>query len=225
MIINILSGDVMGQYADKLGFADKVIPFGESMITGHPTGDIFSKEFIAERAASLKTTPEKYRKKIVFPLSKLRSTDEVHVWFGRDMYCQINLITVLALLEKNGIKSAVFHEVFEDDMVEKSKTEISTEGFSDAYNSILVSREPTVTGLDTVNSAIELYFEFINADGPLCDFIKENKDDSVLTLTLKIIRSYAEYGLGDVACKDLILRVREKQNIGAKDLSDGEAQA
>ena len=195
MIINILSGDVMG----------------ESMITGHPTSDIFSQEFIAERAASLKTTPEKYRKKIVFPLSKLRSTDEVHVWFGRDMYCQINLITVLALLEKNGIKSAVFHEVFEDDMVEKSKTEISTDGFTDEYNSILVNREPTVTGLDTVNSALEMYFEFINAEGPLCDFIRENKDDSVLTLTLKIIRSYAEYGLGDVACKDLILRVREKQ--------------
>ncbi len=211
MIINILSGDVMGQYADKLGFSDKVIPFGESMITGHPTSDIFSKEFIAERAASLKTTPEKYRKKIVFPLSKLRSTDEVHVWFGRDMYCQINLITVLALLEKSSIKSAVFHEVFEDDMVEKSKTEISTDGFTDAYNSILVNREPTVTGLDTVNSALEMYFEFINAEGSLCDFIRENKDDSVLTLTLKIIRSYAEYGLGDVACKDLILRVREKQ--------------
>ena len=68
-----------------------------------------------------------------------------------------------------------------------------------------------MTGLDTVNSALEMYFEFINAEGSLCDFIRENKDDSVLTLTLKIIRSYAEYGLGDVACKDLILRVREKQ--------------
>ncbi len=209
MIINILSGDCMVEYSEQLGFKDKVIAFGESVITGRLTSEIFSPDFITARASSLGIHQDKYKKRFVQPLTKLRSTDDVHLWFGVDMFCQMNLICVLAILEKAGIEKATFHEVFEDEMIEKSVTQISTQGFSQAYEAVLVNHNAFVTNIDSVNSAQELYFEFINAEnGPLCSFIRENSEDSVLTLSIKIIRSFAQYGLGDIQCKDLILRVR-----------------
>ncbi len=209
MRINILSGDAMVSYAEQLGIKDHIIAFGEAIITGRVTSEPMSNEFTSARVASLGTSNEKYRKRIVQPLSKLRSSDEVHLWFGKDMFCQMNLICVLAILESKGIEKATFHEVFEDEMVEKGVTEVETRGFIQCYEEILVNHNSYVTPLDSINSVLEMYFEFIGADkGPLISFIKENPDDSVLTLTIKIIKGFAEYGLGDVQCKDLILRVR-----------------
>ncbi len=209
MRINILSGDAMVSYAQQLGIKDHIIAFGEAIITGRVSGEPMSNEFINARVASLNTSADKYRKRISQPLSKLRSNDDVHLWFGKDMFCQMNLVCVLAVLESKGIEKATFHEVFEDEMAEKSVSEIQTHGFIQCYNEILVNHNSFITPQDSINNVLEMYFEFINADkGPLISFIKENPDDSVLTLTVKIIKAYAEYGLGDVQCKDLILRVR-----------------
>ena len=198
----------MAEYSEQLGIKEHTTPFGEAVISGKLTENIFSKEFISARAASLGTSPEKYSRKIAQPLSKLRPDDEVHLWFGKDMFCQMNLICVLAVLEKAGIKSAIFHEVFEDQMIEKGSTVIETSGFSEVFRSVLINHKPVVTSVDSVNSAMEMYFEFISTNGPLCDFIRSNNEDSVLTLTFKIIKGFAQYGLGDIQCKELILRVR-----------------
>ena len=210
MKINIVSGDAMAPYAEKLGCKEHMTAFGESIISGEVSPNLFSPEFISARAASLGTAPDKYRKKIVQPLLKLRASDEVHLWFGKDMFCQMNLIAVLAVLERAGIKSAVFHEVFEDEMVEKGSSEIETEGFGKIYADVIVNHVRCATSVPTINDAMELYFEYINADGPLCSFIRANSADSVLGLTIKIVKQFPEYGLGDIQCAELIGRIRGK---------------
>lgn len=141
-------------------------------------------------------------------MTKLRTGDEVHLWFGKDLFCQINMLTCLAYLEKLGIKEATFHEVFEDEMKEMSVTKISTQGFLSAFESIVINKTATATPLETLNSVQDMYFEFHSLNGPLCDFIRENPDASVFSLTVKMIKQFAGYGFSDVQSKNLIERIR-----------------
>ncbi len=208
MVIHILSGDAMAEYSDTLGFSGYTIAFSEEMISGQAHIDIFGQEFCKVRAEFHKMNPDKYRKKIAYPMTKLRTGDDVHLWFGKDLFCQINMLTCLAFLEKLGIKEATFHEVFEDEMKEMSVTKIPTQGFLSAFESIVINKTATATPLETLNSVQDMYFEYHNLNGPLCDFIRENPETSVFPLTIKIIKQFAQYGLSDVQCKSLIERIR-----------------
>ena len=209
MVIHIISGDTMNEYSEKLGFSGHVVVMNEEMMSGPCVPEVFSNEFIKTRSSFRSIHPDKYRKHTATPFLKMRKDDDVHLWFGKDMFCQINMLTVLAYLEKLGVEKAIYHEVFEDEMTEISKLEISTKNFSNAYESVLINHEFYASSVESINNAQSLYFETITLDGPLCDFIRENKDDSILALTIKIIRSYAQYGLSDVQCKRLIENIRE----------------
>ncbi len=208
MVIHIISGDTMNEYSHELGFNGHVVVMSEEMMSGSTHSDIFSNEFIKTRSEFHKIHPDKYKKRVALPFLKMRQGDEVHLWFGTDMFCQMNMLTVLAFLEKLGIDKATFHEVFEDEMKEISKSEISTAGMSEVYKSVLINHEFCASTLEVLNKAQDLYFETITLRGPLCDFIRENKEDSVLALTVKMIRSFAQYGLGDVQSARLIETVR-----------------
>lgn len=212
MVIHILSGDAMAQYSDTLGFSGYTIAFAEEMISGDAHIDIFGTEFCKIRADFHNMNPDKYKKKIAYPMTKLRTGDEVHLWFGKDLFCQINMLTCLAYLEKLGIKEATFHEVFEDEMKEMSVTKIQTDGYLKSFESIVINKTSVATPLEALNSVQDMYFEYHSLNGPLCDFIRENSETSVFALTVKIIKQFAGYGLSDVQSKSLIERIRNTQN-------------
>ena len=95
------------------------IPFCESMISGKVTEkEPFSQDFISERCKALGVPIDKYRKRFAGQLLKMRAGDEVHVYFGEDLFCQLNLITLLAYLERIGVSKVTYHVVFEDEMKE-----------------------------------------------------------------------------------------------------------
>jgi AraC-like DNA-binding protein len=78
------------------------VPFNEAMCWGETDETIFSPEFIQTRARSLKSTEEEYKKIVIEPLKLLfdEQFDIIVLWFGDDVFCQMNLITILAYLEQ-----------------------------------------------------------------------------------------------------------------------------
>lgn len=208
MLFNILSGDEMAQYADTLQIKGNIICFSESLISGPVKGQPFSDKFISERSAFHQVHPDKYRKKFAQSFIKLRQGDEIHLWFGEDLFCQLNLICVLAHLEKIGIADAVFHVVFEDEMKQTALLNISSKGFLEVYNNVFINKTVVPTGIEITDKALTLYTDLLDDNGVLATFVKQNPDDSILSLTVKIIRSYASYGLGEVQCKEFIERIR-----------------
>lgn len=208
MRFNIVSGDDMAQYADTLEIKGNIIIFSESLISGPVKSQPFSEQFISERSAFHSVNADKYRKKFAHSFLKLRKGDEIHLWFGEDLFCQLNMICVLAHLEKIGIQDAVFHVVFEDEMKQTALLNISSKGFCDVYNNVFIDKKIVPTGIEITDKALTLYSDLLDDNGVLATFVKQNLDDSVLSLTVKIIKSYASYGLGDVQCKEFIERIR-----------------
>ncbi len=199
----------MVSYDKELGFK-ACIPFCESMISGKVTeGEPFSQGFIAERCRTLSIPVDKYRKRFANQLLKMRSSDDVHVYFGEDLFCQLNLITLLAYLERIGISKVTYHVVFEDEMKETALIEnLETAGFGEIYKAVLINHTSVGTSLEITNKAIMLYSDYLDNNGAIASFIKSNPDDTVLQLTVKLIRQFAQYGLGDVQSAELINRVR-----------------
>lgn len=214
MRINIVSGDAMAEYGDKLGFKNCTV-FSEAMIDGMVKDTVpFSQSFINERAKFHGTHPDKYRKKCAQQLLKMRAGDEVHVYFGEDLFCQLNLITVLAYLERIGIPKVTYHVVFEDEMEETALIEnLETAGFSEIYKSVLINHTSATVPLEIMEKGIMLYLDYLDEGGKLASFIRSNETDSVLQLTVKIIKQLPEYGLGTEQCAYVINKYRPERKM------------
>ena len=214
MRINIVSGDAMAEYGENLGFKNCTI-FAEAMIDGIVKDPVpFSQSFISERAKVHGTHPDKYRKKCAQQLLKMRSGDEVHVYFGEDLFCQLNLITLLAYLERIGIAKVTYHVVFEDEMKETALIEnLETTGFSEIYKAVLINHTSAAVPLEIMEKGIMLYQDYLDENGKLATFIRSNETDSVLQLTVKIIKQLPEYGLGTEQCAYAINKYRPERKM------------
>ena len=214
MRINIVSGDAMAEYGQNLGFKNCTI-FGEAMIDGTVKDAVpFSQSFIGERAKVHGIHPDKYRKKCAQQLLKMRAGDDVHVYFGEDLFCQLNLITLLAFLEKQGIDKVTYHVVFEDEMKETALIEnLETQGFSEIYKAVLINHTTASVPLEIMEKGISLYLDYLDENGKLATFIRSCETDSVLQLTIKIIKQLPEYGLGEEQCSYVVNKYRPERKI------------
>lgn len=214
MRINIVSGDAMAQYGESLGFKN-CIAFNEAMIDGTVKDSVpFSQSFINERAKVHGIHPDKYRKKNAQQLLKMRAGDEVHVYFGEDLFCQLNLITLLAFLENQGIESVTYHVVFEDEMKETALIEnLETKGFTEIYKFVLINHTTVSVPLEIMEKGIMLYQDYLDENGKLASFIRSNETDSVLQLTIKIIKQLPEYGLGEEQCSYVVKKYRPERKM------------
>ena len=214
MRINIVSGDTMAEYGEQLGFKNSTV-FSEAMIDGIVKDTTpFSQSFINERAKVHGVHPDKYRKKCAQQLLKMRAGDDVHVYFGEDLFCQLNLITLLAFLEKQGIDKVTYHVIFEDEMKETALIEnLETSGFSEIYKAVLVNHTSAAVPLEIIEKGIMLYMDYLDENGKLASFIRSNETDSVLQLTVKIIKQLPEYGLGEEQCSYIIGKYRPERKM------------
>ncbi|HHU59913.1 TPA: hypothetical protein GXZ34_03215 [bacterium] len=104
MKLEILNGQVMYDHFNNLKNNNSIyVPFNEAMCEGPPHIDIFSDAFITDRCKSLGVTYLEYKKITLEPLEPLLDNKfkEVILWFDEDMFCQINMLTILAYLDQN----------------------------------------------------------------------------------------------------------------------------
>lgn len=205
-ILNITNGNVFNEYylSNYNGFA---VPFCECMMDGDTSADIYSDKFIKLRSHALNVDENEYIAKMYVPdvLSKHLYT-EIHLWFGKDTFCQMNLLTVLAYLEQIGYCGRVFLNYINDETFEVIEADIAIDLgiYNEVYNCILILKEvPDNIGVLCARG-IDLYFDYHSKEGELMRLIKENADKDELELIRLLLNSSKEYGLSDLQAKKLI---------------------
>ena len=164
-ILNITNGDYFNEYFISR-YGGMAIPFCEAMMDGDTVEAIYSDEFIALRAKSLNVSEDEYRGKMhVHDSLKRNSYKMIRLWFGRDTFCQVNLLTLLAYLEQIQWEGEIRLNIADDVTYEVISGDIPVllGAYSALYRDVVVLRKstPAVGVID--KRALELFFDYLIA--------------------------------------------------------------
>lgn len=208
--LNITNGDYFNEYfLSKVG--GKAIPFCEAMMDGNAVSEIYSHKFIELRSKELNVTAEEYRAKMhVHDALADSKYAELSLWFGKDTFCQMNLLTILAYLEQIEYDGKVALNYIDDETFEviEDNIPVALGSYKKLYEDILIAKkQPTDLGVLDVK-AIKLYFDYHSENGALARLIKENSDKDDLAIICLLIENSKEYGLSDLQAQKLINEYR-----------------
>ena len=210
-VLNILNGQIM--YEDfkenKLMGDSDYAPFNEAMCVNVTTKQVFDDEFIKTRAAGHHDSVENYINMVIDPLKPLFNKDYTYIvlWFGEDMFCQMNLLTILAYLEQSGYDGKVFLNSFREDEFKVSQTELILGNYASVYNDVLVHHErPTHDLLPVMFQAIDLYLDMLREDNEVVKYISKHKHLPTSELITRLFDLYPTIGYGDSQYLELINR-------------------
>lgn len=209
MIINITNGEEFNNYISSKE-EGLFIPFNEALIDGINLYPLFSLEFIFERCKSLKVSKDLYLSKLdVFlnVLKKINSNDILILWFGKDTFCQINLLGVLTYLESLNISNKIFLNIIDDETKEilEKETEIKLGSFTNTYKRLFIDNKFIKCELDYINIAIKEYFYLKDKNNDIYKFIESNSSKlNKENLFKQVFLMTRKYGLGDSQIYNLI---------------------
>lgn len=208
-VLNITNGDYFNNYfLSKHG--GTAVPFREVMMDGDTVTDIYSDEFVALRSAELGVNSEEYRAKTLVSEALISDYSELCLWFGKDTFCQINLLTLLAYLEQIEYAGKVFLNYIEDETFEiiEKGIEVELGIYKSIYYDVLIfKRSPSRVGVLSCR-AIELYFDYHSNDGALACLIGESRNKTDMEILLLLLENSKEYGLSDAQAKNLIKKYK-----------------
>lgn len=215
-VLNILPGEVLlADFMDNELCLDGslYVPFNEIVCDGEVTSEIFSSKFITARAKSLNVSEDFYKIKISEFLTSVdkKDYDIVHLWFGTDMNCIMNLVTVLAYFEQKGINKKFFITFINDETEEISGllTEVELGDWVNIYNSAFFDCKLYSSHLPTMFiNGINNYLKFKCSENELTQFIKENDHLSKDALIKHFMKYRNSLGLTDFTYSRLIDSVR-----------------
>jgi AraC-like DNA-binding protein len=212
-VLNILNGQEM--YEDfktkrLMGDSDYV-PFNEAMCVNKATSPIFDRDFIQTRAAGHHDSVESYQNKVIEPLSPLfeKAYNTIVLWFGEDMFCQMNLLTILAYLEQFEYSGNVFLNSFREDEFKVNQTELTLGSYFSVYEEVLVHhKKPTTELLPVMFQAIELFLEMQKETNAVTKYIEKNKHVPTPELLKRLFEVFPTIGYGDTQYLKLIERTK-----------------
>lgn len=144
MILHLLNGEAMREHLAEhnIILGEYVEPFNEAMCVGETTQDIFGGEFCEVRASEHGVIQEDYEETVLRPLENFLEMeyDELHMYFDEDMHCSINIITILAYLDRNAYEGSVFLHVINSKFDVLYDAAINVVGFYDVYDAVLINR-------------------------------------------------------------------------------------
>jgi hypothetical protein len=212
--LNILNGQSMFDYFKKYNLDSNGIyaPFNEAMCTGKATLNIFSEEFVKCRCNTHHITMEKYNEVTLLPLKALFENrfSSIILWFDDDMFCQINLLTLLAYLNQiDYIGDATFNLVSDKFKVVNS-IKLDIQGYSKLYKHVMIDRSmPPNIKLPTMKNGIKLYFEYLKQENEITSYINQHPDLQCDILLKELLEEFRQYGLGDTQYIELIRKCRK----------------
>ena len=164
-VLNVVSGMAMLSQRRKYKMVGKIVAFNEAMVDGNPTKNIFSEEFIAERCKTHVETRENYQTITMDFVEQITADKNIRLYFDTDMFCQINLLTVLAYLEQIGYNKPVkIYLCDERQQMVTSTISVRVHGMHQLYTQIVVERKKIKTPNEYLNSVLDLYFNYVNKD-------------------------------------------------------------
>jgi hypothetical protein len=204
--LNIVNGQVMYDEFKETRFLEpeRMIPFNEAMCFGDTSSELFSQKFIEIRSKVHHVAIEKYKEITLRPLQPLINGDftKVALWFENDMFCQINLLTILAWLDLTGHRNNVILHIVNEKVV---PLELNPEGYYQHYNDILIHKKiPAKIHPAHLQKSSELYVSYLKQDSILIQYIQKYKHLPENELVPALINNFTEYGLGDVQYLEII---------------------
>lgn len=215
--LHILNGQVLYDIFQKecLLKDSDIVPFNEAMCVNHTTELIFDSDFIKVRAKGHKSTVADYKKMVINPLSPLleREYDLIYLWFGEDMFCQMNVLAILAYLEQSGFNGQVLLNSFDNSEFLIKQIKIALGSYDTLYKKVLVKHEPTtVKSYSLLDRAIAMYLELLNKENRVTQYISKKKDISLNKLLQKLFKEFDYIGYGDVQYLELINKTKENSS-------------
>ncbi|MET3294802.1 UNVERIFIED_ORG: hypothetical protein ABIC81_001521 [Bacillus proteolyticus] len=214
-VLNILNGQMMYEEFknEKLMGDSEYAPFNEAMCVNLATTQVFNEEFIKTRAEGHNSSIECYTKKVIDPLENLFTKNYkcIVLWFGEDMFCQMNLLTVLSYLEQSCYEGKVYLNSFREDEFKVSQLELELGNYSSVYNDVLVNHKKTSQKLPPVlYRAIDLYLNMLKEDNIVVKFISKNQGLSNQELLTKLFQLFPTIGYGDSQYIELINKIKKE---------------
>lgn len=212
-VLNIFNGQRMYDefHFNKIMGESDYVPFNEAMCV-HPTSKpIFDDPFIELRAEGHQSSVEGYKKIVIEPLKPLfqNSYNYIVLWFGEDVFCQMNLLTVLAYLEQSNYKGKVFLNSFRDDEFKVHQTELTLGSYLNVYEDVLLyQQKPSLELLPVMYQAIELHLSMLAEDNSVKKYIKNHAHLSEVELVKQLISVFPTLGYGDLQYIEIIKQVR-----------------
>lgn len=212
-VLHILNGQSLYDEFknNKLMGDSDYAPFNEAMCVHAAAERIFDGEFIRARAAGHHVSEESYIQKVIDPLAPLfhKKHECIVLWFGEDMFCQMNLLTLLAYLEQSGYEGKVFLNSFREDEFKVSETELRLGSYDAVYKDVLVHHQKPSTELFPVlYQAIGIYLDLLKDDNAVVKYISRHKDVSTPELVQRLFALFPAIGYGDTQYIELIRKTR-----------------
>ncbi len=200
--LNIFNGQVMYNYfmQQYLDENNGCVPFNEAMCVGEVSIDIFSDQFNRYRCNAHHITMEQYQGKTLNPLRPLFNNQftDIIFWFDDDMFCQINLLTLLAYLDQMHFNKKITLNLVNHVFTLINQFEFGIQGYHEIYKQVLMNKFiPQSIHLSVMEKGIRLYLEYIKEENEITAYIRQYKNVPSNILLAQLFNLFPQYGLGD----------------------------
>jgi hypothetical protein len=215
--LHILNGQAMYNHFAKIHFLEQEmkIPFNEAMCYGNTPIDIFSHEFIEIRSKVHHVTPEKYAEVTLKPLQPLLNKRFIHfvLWFDADMFCQINILTILAWLDQINHNVSIELHIVDDKFEPVENYTLQAQGYYELYKQVLIHKTmPKSIYPAPLRKGVKLYLDYLKQDSDIMLYIQENQNVPERELVALLLKEFREYGLGDKQYIEMIKKYQLSNN-------------
>ncbi len=94
------------------------------------------------------------------------------------MFCQINLLILLAYLDYSGFKGEVLFNLVGNEFKLLDTYNIYVEGYYEIYKRVIINKKEVIdVKIDTLKEGIKLYLEFSKSENEIITYIKNHKND------------------------------------------------
>ena len=212
--VHILNGTEMYKRFKETQFLEneEMIPFNEAMCYGETCENIFSDEFIEMRSRVHHVTPDQYADITLNPLQPLliENVDHIALWFDEDMFCQMNVLTILAWLEQRKYKGSIDLHLVDEQYKPVNEYSLQAKGYAALYELVMIHHKmPESAELKPLYKGIELYLNYLKKDSELMLYIQNHRDVPAEKLVSMMIENFRVYGLGDTQYLEMIEESRQ----------------
>jgi hypothetical protein len=212
--VHILNGTEMYKNFKEAQFleGELMIPFNEAMCYGETCGKLFSDEFSGMRANVHRVTTAQYAEITLKPLQPLFCGDFDHIalWFDEDMFCQINLLTILAWLDQTDYEGSIDLHLVGDDFQPENHYSLKAKGYNQLYKQVMIHKTmPMEVHPNPLHKGIDLYLNYLKKNSDLMLYIQKHQDVPIKELVSLLIENFKDYGLGDTQYFEMIKSYRQ----------------
>lgn len=207
--LHIVNGQIMYNFFQEKGILkdENMASFNEAMCYGKTSSTIFSTEFVKTRSKVHNVSLDQYKNITMDELQPLlsQSFDKLVLWFDFDMFCQINILTLLAWLDQVEYYNPVTLVLVDDEFNPVTKQIIHPKGYKEIYNIVLIEKQLPDSALpNSLHKGIQSYLTYLNPDSDLMQYIHKHRNLPEEELLLLLLTNFKEYGLGDTHYIELI---------------------